>query len=662
MKIELAKENLISFNTDVINTEFSQENMYKIKTLLSGLLYSDSYSFLAEMVQNATDNHIEFGITKNVEIGFDYDEEGNYIFIRDFGSGISPALMRSVLSQFGKSTKDQSDKFKGGMGIGRFSLLRYSKDDKTRKSYYVTNVDGIKYTYLLMDDQGAKFLPIDQTHTTDSNGTTIKVYYTGYNEKALLKNALHTKVVYFEGVSYNGFTGSLYKHDTFLYTSDYKGPNKLHISYNGYFYNIPWDQLKLNEIAICVALPFAIGELEVTPNREELIINKSTLILIKNKIDLFMNYAKSKAVFEFEDFNEYNDAIKSGKFNLIGDLNITYHSLDIKKLVFLPLLPLNLIYIVPKMDNGILNKTKVKVYYSDKYKKDQLFIKNNSCLSEKYFRMYMQDKRIISPIKYKLDDYIEFLNLGDFPKSQWRALIELYNNWFKKQFGLITFSEIKKSEDFINFVKEEKKSSRDNITYSSSPKRTNIQHVARWSENNKRTVVFDTNIKLGKSFITVTRNTPQSEIEFLFNILKTNVQMVIGKEENFEWIKKNEIIAQVYWSQRISDVLDDYCDFFKVCKYLDLNSNRDKLKSYVIDNSLHYSTVKVEFMQSLKDLIDLHGIRTEAENEFNKFELFLKEFKYLYHVSRLDNSERNLDSIVFIHKTIQDLKNDSTIC
>lgn len=112
------EENKIFSTGQVIETGISLEDVTHLKTLFSGGLYKDKYSFIAEMVQNATDVHKLIGTDKLVEVYFDRDEMGDYLAIQDFGTGISPKLMENVISKFGASTKRDSDLFHGGKGIG----------------------------------------------------------------------------------------------------------------------------------------------------------------------------------------------------------------------------------------------------------------------------------------------------------------------------------------------------------------------------------------------------------------------------------------------------------------------------------------------------------------------------------------------------------------
>ena len=118
MKIQEAASNQKTWGGKAIQAGFSEKDLPKLMGLMSGGLYKDAYSWIPEIVQNAVDIHIETGTDKKVIIGFDTDTNGAYLYVEDFGTGISLELMNNVVSKFGASTKDHSNNFIGGKGIG----------------------------------------------------------------------------------------------------------------------------------------------------------------------------------------------------------------------------------------------------------------------------------------------------------------------------------------------------------------------------------------------------------------------------------------------------------------------------------------------------------------------------------------------------------------
>ena len=119
MIIETNNKNGVIFG-NTITTSISEEKINKLKDLFSGGLYSNPYSWLVEIVQNARDSHRRVYSDKKVKIRFGYDT-AEYITIQDFGEGMSPYIVEKVLAVYGESTKDDNNEDIGGKGIGKIN-------------------------------------------------------------------------------------------------------------------------------------------------------------------------------------------------------------------------------------------------------------------------------------------------------------------------------------------------------------------------------------------------------------------------------------------------------------------------------------------------------------------------------------------------------------
>ena len=143
--------------TEVVTSGFSEEKVAQICTtpamlrLLSSGLYSDKISaFIREWSTNAYDAMVEAGTIKDKTFIVHLPTKLEPWFsIRDYGNGLSQSAMENNFSNFGDSTKTNSNLYNGSFGIGSKSGLSYTRDF-TITSHH----NGIKtfYNYGLNDE------------------------------------------------------------------------------------------------------------------------------------------------------------------------------------------------------------------------------------------------------------------------------------------------------------------------------------------------------------------------------------------------------------------------------------------------------------------------------------------------------------------------------
>lgn len=130
----------------------SLENSAHIMTILRDTLYSDKVlAVLREYSTNAWDEHQESGIPNTpIKIILPTDLEPT-LSIRDFGRGLSQEDVFKIYTQYGESTKRNSDKSAGFLGIGCKSGFAYS-DTFTITSFH----GGLKKVYVAVLDKSDK--------------------------------------------------------------------------------------------------------------------------------------------------------------------------------------------------------------------------------------------------------------------------------------------------------------------------------------------------------------------------------------------------------------------------------------------------------------------------------------------------------------------------
>lgn len=304
-------------NVKEYNTFIDPKNIKYIITLLSSNLYANpEESFIRETISNAWDSHIAAG-TQDIPIIIKYDYTQNSIIIRDFGTGLSPEQFQDIYCSFGNSTKRDSNDYIGYFGIGRFACLACS-DIVSITSYY----NNKKYLYVMEKvDNEIKIHLLNVEDTTEKNGLEIEIK--NIKDKKKYEDTIK-KVSFFPNVYIKGF-----KIDEQFNNNKIKHYKNFAVSILNFFsyydvpillgnvlYNIKIEILtKENQdflLQHCMhahlVFTFNIGEINVTPNREDIIYNENSINLINKKINAakeeITNIILAKT-YNCDDLNQY---------------------------------------------------------------------------------------------------------------------------------------------------------------------------------------------------------------------------------------------------------------------------------------------------------------------------------------------------------------------
>lgn len=323
MKLEeLEQKSVSTVNSNQIT--ISNEAIPHIINILSKGLYSNPVvSSLREAISNAYDANVEANksdspIILNLKYSTPYYED-IYLEITDFGNGISPERFKDIYLNMGISTKRADNQQIGGFGLGRVSMLAVSNIN-----FVITRPgDGMEYIYHMYSDNGS--FNIDLCNVVKTNlptGTTIRIYH-NYNKGHGLLDLIFGNFIGFPNIVLNvdsscrnyrvdnpfyyqlKRTNSYYnvnvsnkinydytkltfaKHFAYFNTDTTLLPFYSHDKYDKFimigtvFYKAQilygpstlYDERTECKKMSCIIPRFEIGELDLTPNREEVIIN-----------------------------------------------------------------------------------------------------------------------------------------------------------------------------------------------------------------------------------------------------------------------------------------------------------------------------------------------------------------------------------------------------
>lgn len=366
------------------------KNLDFITQILSSNLYSKPLnSFLREIVSNAVDSHKEAGTTDPIILDIGKANGKYYIRIQDFGTGISRERFNQIYKFIGSSTKRESDDYIGSFGLGRFSALSVS-DSCTITSVY----NGEKVKYLMYKDGMA--INIDELSsekTTERNGIEVYVQPNVEIDYSRLKSCLQD-LAFFDNVYINlnlkeqnsGYYS--YSYMRFKELQDFVNQfnNKKNLTYKSFrvsgvelsdescillgnvMYRIDYahkndrlDGWKNAYGNVRLVPKFNIGELSVTPNREDLLYDSKTEASLKKRfaeVDNELADLVKKDLSGDQDYNILKTISVSRKYTFedADDSLKDVQNVELKEDAFFEILSKNCTFLGQKLTSKEISK------------------------------------------------------------------------------------------------------------------------------------------------------------------------------------------------------------------------------------------------------------------------------------------------------------------
>ena len=483
-----------SDNSSVKNIGVSTKKSDKMIAIFTQHLYSRPVdSICRELASNMQDASRAAG-TLNIPniVTIDEDDGGKYISFRDFGTGMTPELINEIYLNILESTKEDNNDDIGMWGLGSKTPLSYREDyyvittvpeNELVRGEIVTKM--VTYTYLIYKETTGKICSdlfnVDD-ESEEKQGTEVKVYFkeeTSYyydseeckfatsclKELSFFDNiALNFKLDYrtrSKGEDYN--RGKIIDGEHFKYRTTSQYSNELHLVIDKVAYQTNWKELGIESIPIPVGIKFKIGELMVTPSREDIQYTANIQNLVKGSKELIRERIEFVTSELISLYNKNNQPVESLfdfikerkrfeeertqiiKFEIPIDnnlpelytLNVSHLKENLNQIVFKPIqhLPIKLkANILPyfflyshtsiRDNRETKNENALSGLYNSSDNKTLALYKNKD-IHSKEFRQYI--KNCIFVKIRKIDNRVEYAN--------WKHLLGLTDIVQNKQVG-----------------------------------------------------------------------------------------------------------------------------------------------------------------------------------------------------------------------------------
>lgn len=281
-------------------------------------IYSDiKAAIVREYTSNALDSHIDANQTRPIEVTTP-NNLSPYFIVKDFGTGMSKDDIVKTFRKYGASTKRNSNKTTGRIGIGAKSALAYTN------SFNVASVKDGKKILVVVSYNNAGIGTteiVSESDTTEENGVTITIPVNDrydhqyFKDKAILFQKYAKRgIMLVDGKESDHKIEMLSDHigiypDRGYYTKDMVVMGNVAYPINEYTYD---DALHNYQVIYYVDM----GEVQFTPSREELQTTTKTIETLKKYRELLVEQMVPKIQAEVDACTSYTQAYHKAQSNM----------------------------------------------------------------------------------------------------------------------------------------------------------------------------------------------------------------------------------------------------------------------------------------------------------------------------------------------------------
>lgn len=314
MKLDIATGTVQS--TAVFNQStkmsFDENSTSLIMRSLTNMYAEPEKAILREYISNAFDSHVLAGQTKPISVSFPNRLNSNLI-VQDFGVGMSRDELVNIYSKYGASTKRNSNDLIGAFGLGAKSALALVSQ------FTVVSVkDGKKNTVIVSKDETEVGVLnfFDEVDTEEPNGVTVTIplgrsvanldtlFLAGFPTGTILVDGnVPAKSLddetqfkpYSNGWVERYNSGQNRDHYNGQYIKAFIGPVLYSIDPRPLYDNKTEEEIEalkpiirfFCKLPVNHILNIPNGSVDLTPNREEIVLNKRSIATIVDLMSAF---------------------------------------------------------------------------------------------------------------------------------------------------------------------------------------------------------------------------------------------------------------------------------------------------------------------------------------------------------------------------------------
>jgi hypothetical protein len=323
MKIEKNHEQITSNQNDLNSIKFSIDSSESAVPLLIDFLArlypNPKQTLLFEYVSNAIDSHTVAG-KGDVPIEICLPNKMNPFYkVRDFGIGMDHEEVRKIFSVALKSTKRNSNSTIGGFGVGKLVFSPYCGI-----MFLTTWKNGEKTIYQCrLKDGDGEITPIHNEKSDEPQGVEIKIPVSEYDfqffkdrakysysflkTKPIIKSDVDIELGYDSHIDTDNFS-ILKNKEHYDITDTHSIATVGNIPFPINCGNLFWSYKYKSLLSYRpIVLKFDVGEVDITPSRDQLEYSEKTIDAITKKLDEMKEYLSSIIQKEFDNCANMHD-------------------------------------------------------------------------------------------------------------------------------------------------------------------------------------------------------------------------------------------------------------------------------------------------------------------------------------------------------------------